>query len=116
MKVDKIERSEFFKIHIEQTEVREVDGQKLVFLTCDKCDFKRIDKHLMQTYLIGRNIWAGQHYDYINNPEIEVKAFWDNSDSFQATIGIPKNIAQMSEAELKNFSRKAWNKLANEEN
>lgn len=90
-----MEISEFVKLHEEISEVKLIGGRELYILTCLKCNFKRIDKNMMQTILIGRKVWRQQHYDYVNSPDKSIPAYHDNSDSLQTTIPIPENIKDL---------------------
>ena len=59
---------EFIETHVENTEVKTINGMELVFLTCSACGFKRSHKHQMSTYTIGRRVWRQQHFDFVANP------------------------------------------------
>lgn len=125
---------EFIKTHIEETEVKTINGLELVFLTCSTCPFTRSHKHQMSTYIIGRRVWRQEHFDYANHPfgktmsthhEFPIYELPKNEktpetsqhQSISAQPGlfkIPAKYKEMSEKEQKAVIKDLWINLVND--
>lgn len=122
---------EFIKTHIEETEVKTINGLELVFLTCIACSFTRSHKHQMSTYIIGRRVWRQEHFDYVNHPfgktmsthhefpiyeipqseKTERISQLRHVSSQPGLFKIPANYKEMSETEQKAVIKDLWLKL-----
>jgi hypothetical protein len=61
-----VTQDEFFLEHIETIRKSNEGGKEIAYLNCSKCSFNRSAPHRAELYTIGRNVWAREHFEFIN--------------------------------------------------
>ena len=99
-----VTQDEFFQEHIETIRKNNEGGKDIAYLSCSKCSFNRSAPHRAELYTIGRNVWAREHFEFINGKtEILEEPIEINYTEEEQLLAI-KDIAQDYWAKLDNLS------------